>query len=376
MRIVYLMLSPTFGMHQYTADLANRAAQHHEVHLITTANCRRDRYAPTLRIHTPLITTATAFSREALRFWSLSKIQRIIRELEAELVHFTGPHLWNLPLVRWLNWQGIPVIHTIHDLEPHEKTLAAVPHREWNRMIVRSADSILVHGRRYRDSLTASGWSRSEVRFTPLLHLFLSYQATAAFEKEDVDPIYEPFALFFGRLKPYKGLDVLLDAWGRLPFQVRGGQAGNRIGLVIAGEGHLPKTAPQTLPPGVEVLNKLVGDDEAIDLFRRCSLVILPYTGATQSALIGAAYRFSKPVLVTRSGALTESVEEGKTGFVVEPNDSQGLAGAVAAAFSDPDRLRAMGEAGRTWYETRRSEETDSLLSLYRQYEALAKNEP
>jgi glycosyltransferase involved in cell wall biosynthesis len=78
-------------------------------------------------------------------------------------------------------------------------------------------------------------------------------------------------------------------------------------------------------------------------------------------------------VLVTRSGALPESVEEGVTGFVVEKNDSAALANAVAAAFRDPDRLRAMGGAGHTWYEQRRTEETDDLRSLYAQYEAKAR---
>ena len=57
MRICYVLLSPTFGMHQYTADLANRMAQaDHQVHLVTTRHYPRDRYLPAVIPHTPVAT--------------------------------------------------------------------------------------------------------------------------------------------------------------------------------------------------------------------------------------------------------------------------------------------------------------------------------
>jgi hypothetical protein len=101
MRIVYILLSPTFGMHQYTADLANRLATDEawleaEVHLVTTTNLPADRYAPAVRIHTPLTTQNTGLSLDSLRLDKLARVKATLRELRPDLVHFTGPHLWNV----------------------------------------------------------------------------------------------------------------------------------------------------------------------------------------------------------------------------------------------------------------------------------------
>ncbi|QLQ08019.1 MAG: hypothetical protein HZY76_19830 [Anaerolineae bacterium] len=65
MRLIYLLLSPTFGMHQYTADLANRLAAEPgaDVHLVTTTTLPRDRYSPAVHIHTPVVTHSTGFAR-------------------------------------------------------------------------------------------------------------------------------------------------------------------------------------------------------------------------------------------------------------------------------------------------------------------------
>ncbi len=83
-------------------------------------------------------------------------------------------------------------------------------------------------------------------------------------------------------------------------------------------------------------------------------MVVLPYTGATQSALIAAAYAFSKPVLVSDSGALPEYVTPGETGWVVPAGNVQALAGSLYSALADPDRLAHMGQQGRRWYVEQR----------------------
>ncbi len=364
MRLCYVLLSPTFGMHQYTADLANgMAAAGHEVILITTALFPHDRYAPDVIIHTPVATSNTGFSREGLNFRQQELIVRSVVNAAPDVLHFTGPHLWNINLVRRLRRLGYPVIHTIHDLEPHSGMRMGSLLTFWNKLIIREADHILVHGQMYRQRLLRRGIPAEKISCTPLLHLFVGYeQAIRLNETGSNGPHvkYEPFVLLFGRLEKYKGVDPLLAAFAQLNSQ---GPA--QFKLVLAGPGNLASLWEGELPANLILHNRLIGDEEAVDLFSRCSLVVLPYTDATQSALVAAAYFFKKPVIVSDSGALAEYVIEGETGYIVEPGDPSSLARKLSEALDSKERLLEMGQNGRAWYDKNRSKEFEDLETLY-----------
>ncbi len=367
MRICYILLSPTFGMHQYTADLANRMAQAgHEVHLVTTTQFPSDRYLAAVTVHTPVTLHDTGFSPEGLRLGGLAAVKALVCHLQPEVVHFGGPHFWNLLLVRALVQEDIPVVHTLHDLDPHSGMHYGFFLRIWNWLIIRSAHHILVHGETYRERLLQMRVAPERVTFTPLLHLFMSparqksLTAQAAMSTQ-----YQPWALFFGRLEHYKGVDHLLTAAAMM-----NGAATGRPRIILAGPGDLNKVWAGPLPQNIEMRNRLIEDDEAIDLFRRCGLVVLPYLDATQSALVAAAYYFRKPVVVSRVGALPEYVEDDQTGRVVEAGHPASLARCLEEMLSDPVRLAQMGLAGRTWYDAYRDIELTTLLEMYQQLAA------
>ena len=350
-------------MHQYTADLANRAAAgafgDAEAHLVTTTTLARDRYAPSVRVHTPLTTSGTGFTLEGLRLDQCWRAYRAVVALRPDLVHITGVHAWNVPLVWALRRRGIPVVHTLHDLDPHSGVRFGALIRLWNRCIVAGADHLLVHGERYRQQLLARGIPPARVTAVPLLHLFLSYERLAslsqALNPQQADP---PVALFFGRVEAYKGVDTLLDAWAVVARRVPAAR------LVVAGS-VAPGVRLPPLPPGGGLHDRYISDDEALALFRAASLLVLPYRDATQSALVAAAYYFGLPVVVTDAGALPEYVVPGETGWVVPPADPAALAEALVAALQDQARLRAMGAAARAWYDARRQQETATLAAMY-----------
>ncbi len=356
MRIVYVLLSPTFGMHQYTADLANRMAQQgHNATLVTTTTYVRDRYSPAVQVVTPVTTRGTGFAPEALRVGQYRQVTKAIGALRPEAVHVTGVHLWNVPLVRWLRRQGIPVVHTLHDLDPHTGVRFGWLIRLWNRLIIRSADHLLVHGQVYARRLLAGGCDPGGVTYLPLLHLFLSSDGFASLDMDEVN--YGNWGLFFGRLERYKGVAQLIEAERMLPKPRTG------VNLVLAGSGVLSTDVP--LPPTIDVRNRRIDDAEAIELFRECGVVILPYLDASQSALIASAYYFGKPVIVTDVGVLAEYVQQGVTGWVVPAGDARALGDAWGAALADTGRLRRMGEAGSTWYKEQRKREQESLIAMY-----------
>jgi glycosyltransferase involved in cell wall biosynthesis len=278
-------------------------------------------------------------------------------------VHITGVHLWNLPIVWALRRRGVPVVHTLHDLDPHYGRRFGALIRFWNRLLIRSGCHLLVHGRRYRERLLAQGLPPRQVTHTPLLHLFLGHRAIQQLQTDPAPPRYQPWALFFGRLERYKGVDTLIQAQRLLRAR------GVDLGLTLAGSagaGDAQRAWDGALPPGVALHQGHIDDQQALDLFRRCGLLVLPYRDATQSALIAAAYAFRKPVIVTDVGALPEYVDPGRTGWIVPPGDPQALADALADAFADRQRLAHMGRAGRAWYEQARAREWETLQAMYR----------
>jgi len=367
MRLLYLCLSPTFGMHQYTADLANRAAEENEVHLIAPQSVPVDRYAPKIIVHSPVNLTSTGLSATNLSAGNLVTIRRLIRDINPAAVHFTAPHIWNPYLLQWLRARQVPAIHTIHDLDPHPGSNNRHILGIWNKLVVRWSTTIVVHNSRYKRRLTDAGISSERVVAWPLLHLFLSYESSRRLEQSEWNVSYEPFALFFGRLAQYKGIDCLMEAIELLNKNTAQ-ELSIPFRLVIAGEGEIPNRWLKSLPSGVQQIPHFIGDSEGIQLFRRCGVVVFPYVGATQSALVSAAYYFRKPVIASRSGALGEYVESGVTGYLVDVEDPVGLAKALERSFSSSEKLAKMGAAGRRWYDQERRRETYLLAHLYRQY--------
>jgi alpha-maltose-1-phosphate synthase len=383
MRLTYVVLSPTFGMSQYTAGLANHQPDH-SVTVLSTRRAPADRFAPHACLQSIAAVTRTGLSPANLNPVALARFQGAIRCSRPHVVHFTAPHLWN-PILLWhLRCAGIPTVHTLHDLDPHAGAGYGRLLHAWNALVLRLSAHILVHSQSARARLLARGLPPDRVTYAPLLHLFTSHEneqrlRTGAQSTEHRAQSTEParsapgYILFFARIEAYKGVDVLLDAMRLLtphtshltshPELVEGPAQGPYA--VIAGKGDLRRLAPGPLPANVEVRNRIIEDAEAIDLFQRCSLVVLPYVDASQSALIAAAYYFRKPVMVTRVGALPEYVVDGQTGWVVEPRNPRALADCLRGALSNPARLAHMGNAGRAWYETQRTVERAALRSMY-----------
>ncbi|MCX8010477.1 MAG: glycosyltransferase, partial [Ignavibacteria bacterium] len=88
----------------------------------------------------------------------------------------------------------------------------------------------------------------------------------------------------------------------------------------------------------VKVIAEFVPNEEVGIYYTASDLVVLPYNSATQSGILNIAYGFNRPVVVTNVGGLPELVEEGKTGFIVEPNNPQALAEGIMKYFSAEDK--------------------------------------
>jgi glycosyltransferase involved in cell wall biosynthesis len=142
-----------------------------------------------------------------------------------------------------------------------------------------------------------------------------------------------PRVLFFGLLRPYKGLDVLLDAW-RLADKPAGAR------LWVAG---MPRMPVSIDAPDVDAALRFVSGSELAGAFRAADLVVLPYREIDQSGVLFTALAFGKPLLLTRVGGFPEIAGA----ELVAPGDPQALAEALTALLGDPAKLARMAEASR-----------------------------
>ena len=138
------------------------------------------------------------------------------------------------------------------------------------------------------------------------------------------------YMLFFGLVRAYKGLDWLLDAFGKVKEQLP------QLQLIVAGEfyedeeKYREQIAQLGLTERVIVRNDFIPDADLRKYFGVADLIVQPYKSATQSGVTQVAFHFEKPMLVTNVGGLGEIVHHQKMGYAVEPN-----AEAIAQAIAD-----------------------------------------
>ena len=146
--------------------------------------------------------------------------------------------------------------------------------------------------------------------------------------------------LFFGFIRPYKGLDLLLQAVSDLHD--------DGVYLTIVGEpwgdtSVIQRQIEAAGIPNVEAILSYVSDQEAADYLSRADAVVLPYRSATGSGVASLAYNFGKPVIATRVGGLTDTIVHGETGVLVAPESSSALREAIGSVTRE--QLRAMRPA-------------------------------
>jgi len=173
-----------------------------------------------------------------------------------------------------------------------------------------------------------------------------------------------PVVLMFGLMRPYKGIDVLLDAWRG----VAGEASVENAELWIAGMPKMDVSALQAgAPPNVRFEPRFVGDDELPAYFERADLVVLPYLQADQSGVLFTALAFGKPLLLSDVGGFPEIASTGAA-RVVPAGDPRALGRALRELLGDTATLTEMCVRARAAANGRYSWDQIALqtLALYR----------
>ena len=233
------------------------------------------------------------------------------------------------------------VLCQIDNVEPHEHHLTDKP---FNRYYLHSVDGFVYMSEQVHSELRA--YSDAPALFSP--HpLFENFgervERSESCVRLGLDPANR-YVLFFGLIRDYKGLDLLLDAWAQLR---RAGRTEGRR-LIVAGEfytarePYLNRIADNGLQDEVLLHDRFIPDDDVKYYFSAADFVVQPYKTATQSGVTQIAYQFCVPMVVTKVGGLAEIVPDGRVGYVCEPTP-EGVAGAIERMY-EGDTLQRFRE--------------------------------
>ena len=214
--------------------------------------------------------------------------------------------------------------HNVFDHEPHAITDALT------RAVLRRADRFVAQNTRNAGEIArVRPDARVEIVPHPSEPRAVIPDRGAARARLGV-PIDAPVFLFSGLLRPYKGWDVLLEAFAAVRKEFPAAL------LVLAGEpwGEA-RDLPARAPAGVRLELRYQPEEERAGWFAACDAVVCPYRHATGSGIAADALAFSRPVIGTAVDGLLEVVEDGKSGLLVPPGDAGALAAAMARFVRD-----------------------------------------
>lgn len=301
------------------------------------------------------------FKDKGLRnFRIIRNAVRQLRKLNFDVVHFNGSSGFLLYFVPF--FYRYPKAWTLHDYKAHsgEGNL-----RAWviNRLVARFNLKIVQHYNYLRKRLIADyHLNQHKVRTV----YSGSLDVIKAFYPKEILNIPDSFILFFGRVSPYKGIDILIDAYSLL-----GDKARESCSLIVAGKGSLNFDMDQSAQSkDLVVINRYITSGELAFLINKCQFVVVPYKDATHSAVIATAYAFNKPVIVSDVDGLDEVVFHQKTGLLVPPSNPYELSKAISMLMNDQKLLNTFSvniaklrESGFLAWDTI----TDHYVKLYKE---------
>lgn len=316
----------------------------------------------------------TPFIRKMLRAVSYPlDHMRLLSELKRDrpdLVHIQWSRLprVDLWLIRQIRSRGIPVVHTVHDVMP---LFAAASNSNALAHVYRTVDALIVHAEANRQSFNNvyPDVPLERLHVIPMMMMDNAIippegnQATARIKLGL--PQHVPVALFFGGIKPYKGVDILWEAFR---------QAAERypnLYLMIVGRSdeqtrNLMEQIRRYNLPNVILRTDYVPTNEIWQYHLAADVIVFPYRHIYQSAALATSMTFGRAVIVTSVGGLPEMIDG--NGWIVSPNDPSALANTLVEAISDRDRLRMMGKRSREVLERTSSSKkvAEMTISLYK----------
>lgn len=277
------------------------------------------------------------------------KIVRLIKDFHPDVLYVPFGLMWSRFIYAFIP-RDIKIISTIHDVEPHDLfNLAEVVSRFLTTGAERFVDGYVILNEKDRH-IVEKKYNKPVV---VIPHASFGYYFKE--NKETRSDLSYKIG-FFGRIEPYKGLDLLVDALEH--SQTPG------LNLLIAGSGSIESDLLERIKKNnnIELINRYIDDNEFQPLLDSVDFVVLPYKRASQSGVIPMCFAYGKTVIATNVGALEEQVPEG-TGIITNPN-AQDISAQIDALYQNPNSIYKYGKNAKQYADEELSWEKSAKLLL------------
>jgi glycosyltransferase involved in cell wall biosynthesis len=286
----------------------------------------------------------------------LAKLDRELSSRSPGILHVQWALLPLVDAFFWRRWKrkGWRIVYTAHDVNGLDGTTPGLLAGA-NRRLFTIADAVVVHSERDRAEVVRLGADASRVRQVPqgTPGIFQGSHVSREDARRELALSAErPIILFFGLLKAYKSLEVLLSAIAIVRDEIPD------VLLSIVGKPLTSSRSYERVIDDLDLTNAVRWERSYVPSsrvglhFAAANAVALPYRAASSSAVLLNAFAHGRAVVATKVGAFPEMVHDGVTGLLVTPDSPKELAAALVALLRDRKAADEMGERARAYANT------------------------
>jgi glycosyltransferase involved in cell wall biosynthesis len=275
----------------------------------------------------------------------LARFLRRLRVFRPDIVHFQWAPLPVIDRLFIPRFRRIaPTVLTVHDSTPFNGNPGMRLQAVGAVAILHAFDRLIVHTDEARRRLIGYRVSPERIDLIPHGPLEPGREYPPPAPRADQSVTF----LLFGKLKPYKGADLLIRALALLPPEAK-----TRARLRIAGQPYMDVRPLLALAAKLGVADRIVwdlrflGETEIASAFGEADAMVMPYRDIDASGVLMQALGAARPIIASRIGLFAEMLEDGRHGYLVSPENPSELARAMAKLIEDGARRREMGEAVR-----------------------------
>ena len=278
---------------------------------------------------------------------------RIVKSEKPDVIHFQWSQLPFIDRFYLNKLKKIsPLIYTMHNTTPLHGEKPLFYFMQKTSSIFLSYFSYFIVHTSYSRKIAIKNYSINKNNINVVPHGQLNYyfenkidSKKSTLNKYNISND-EKVILFFGNISEYKGLDVLIEAYGMLSANVV-----KNTRLLIVGRPSINILSLQRLISSSKIKNNIIFDprfiseDEVSQIFNICTIIAMPYRHIDQSGVLMTVLTYGKPIIASNLGGFKEIIKDGKHGKLVEPGNPQDLADALTEILKNRDLTNEMGKS-------------------------------